>query len=468
MREASQGIEPEAHEVIGAAPAEPHMERPAEASDRYAGSAELVSRARATIVRGTASAARAARRPTPLAAVRSVGSRLVDVDGNEYVDYALAFGPALLGHSPPRVIARVREQLNRGVLHGTLHEGEIELAERVVRLVPGAEKVAFANAGSDAVHAAIRIARAATGRHLVLKFEGHYHGWIDPVYVNVPGVPAQVGPGPLQVVHGIEGMRAPEGVVVCRWNDLASLERVLELHGPDIALVLMEPVACNFGNYEPDAGYLAAVHDLCAVNGSLLAFDEVITGFRLGLGGAQEAHGVVPDLTILAKALASGFPISLVAGREDTMSPAHTGPVQHVGTYNGSPLSVAAANATLEELEERRGEIYPALADRAAALADGITDEAERLGAPLVVSRVASVLQLLWDPVTPVRTYADARSADPGPVAELARELLLEGVHVLERGLWFLSAAHDDADVERTLDATRTALARVAEAREIP
>jgi glutamate-1-semialdehyde 2,1-aminomutase len=431
---------------------------------RLPGSQAYMDQARQVIVRGAASASRAGRRPTALVIDRAEGCRLHDVDGNAYLDYCLAYGPMLLGHNPPAVVEAVRAQLERGVLYGSQHRGELELAERVVRLVPGAELVAFAGSGSDAVHAAIRIARAATGRQLVLKFEGHYHGWIDPVYVNVPGVVPQEGPGPLPVVHGTAGLGDPGGVVVTRWNDVAALEETLLRHGEEIAVVLMEPIACNFGCFEAAPGYLERARELCDRYGCLLCFDEVITGFRVALGGAQERCGVNPDLAIFAKALASGFPIALVAGTERALAPAATGPVFHLGTYNGNATAVAAAVATLETLEAGGAGLYEALEWRAARLASGLRSAARDAEVPLVVMQSGAVLQLLWDTRDPVRSYAEAWASDPARVADAALHLLAEGIHVLERGLLFVSTEHGDAEIDETVAAARLALARVAAA----
>lgn len=429
---------------------------------RHAASIAHAERARRSIAGGVASAARAARRPAPLLIDQARGSTVVDADGNRYVDYVGAFGPALLGHDPPEVAAAVQAQLGRGVLFGSSHRGEAELAERVIGLVPGAERVVFGGSGSDAAFLATRIARASTGRPLVVKFEGQYHGWLDPLYVNVPGAVPQDGRGPLRVVHGTPGLPAPEGVVVCRWNDLPALERTLDAHPGQVALVLMEAVACNYGAYEPDDGYLAGVRALCDERGCLLGFDEVITGFRLGPGGAQARFGVTPDLTVLAKALGAGLPIGMVAGTAEAMAVVEQGAVRVQGTTNGAALSVAAANATLAVLEDRGAGLYAELDGRAAALAAGLREVGAGVEAPLVVNRAGSVLQLLWGPRLPVRSYADVWAADPRPVADIALGLLGRGVHALERGLWFVSAAHDDADVDRTVEAVAAVLPEVA------
>jgi len=403
---------------------------------------------------------REAQRPTPLAIESATGSTLVDRDGNAYVDYVLGFGPILLGHRPPEVERAVEEQLRRGVLFGAQHEGEVELAERLVELVPSAELVALSNSGSEAVHAALRFARVATGRSAVIKFEGHYHGWLDPLHVSGPAAPPRAGSG--RPVHGVPGLPAPADVLLCPWNDLAVVSRMLAEHEGKIAAIIMEPVPCNFGNYEPFPGYLAGVRELCDEHGVILVFDEVITGFRVALGGAQERYGVEPHLTVLGKAMASGFAVSAVAGSAEVMSVAHTGgPVRHIGTYNGNAISAAAANATLEALARGGDGLYGQLESRSAQLAEGIREVARDLGAPLVVNQVGSVVHLLWKPRIPVRNHEDAYESDSAAVADIAANLLGSGILALERGLWFLSAAHTEADVDRTVAAAERAIAAV-------
>jgi glutamate-1-semialdehyde 2,1-aminomutase len=307
------------------------------------------------------------------------------------------------------------------------------------------------------VHAAIRLARATTGRTLVVKFDGHYHGWIDPVYVNGPGMPPDD-----PVTHAVPGLPPPPGVLSCRWNDLDAITSLLAEHDGQVAAVIMEPVPCNFGNYEPDPGYLASVRRLCDRHGAILIFDEVITGFRVALGGAQERYGAEPHLTVLAKAIASGFPLSAVAGTADVMAAAAgPGPVRHIGTYNGNPISVAAANATLEALARGGDALYAQLESRSARLAECMRDVARAQDAPLVVNQVGSVLHLLWEPREPVRHYEDAFESDRAAIADLAAHLLGMGIFATERGLWFVSTAHSDADIDRTIAAVGDALAAV-------
>ncbi|WP_067079659.1 aspartate aminotransferase family protein [Streptomyces hygroscopicus] len=416
-------------------------------------------RARRTVPRGVNSARRAALRPTPLVFTGASGSRMTDVDGNEYIDYVGAYGPMLLGHQRPEVMDAVRAQLAAGVLYGGQHAAEAELAERIVRMVPSAEQVLLNVTGTEAVQATVRIARAATGRRKVVKFEGHYHGWIDPMTANGPGSPVGTGDAPRTVIAADHDVVGPE-VLVCPWDDAEALAGLLDRHGSEVAAVVMEAVAVDSGNLWAGPGYLAQVRRLCDQHGCLLVFDEVITGFRLAPGGAQQRTGVTPDLTVLAKALASGFPISAVAGRADVMSVARDR-VGHAGTYNGNAVSVVAANATLDVLETRADTLYPRLERLAGGLADGIEDLAERHGAPLQALRAGSVIRLHWGAPRPVRSYADVLAAQPRPLGDLAEALVRRGLHVRETGLWYVSAAHTDADVETTLTAVDQALAEV-------
>ncbi len=436
---------------------------PQESVAHVPGSNAYMDRARRVIPRGMASRGRV--RAVPVAFESGYGPYLIDVDGNRYVDCVMALGPLLLGHSPAPVLDRVRAQLDRGVQFGGQHVGEAELAERVVRLVPCAEMVLFANTGSEALQAALRVARATTGRRLVIKFDGHYHGWSDPLFVNSPGVPAgDASQGLIPVRHNIAGQPAPPEVLVCPWNDLEALSSVLAKYGEDVAAVMMEPVPFNLGTFWPDAGYLEGVRALCDAHGAMLVFDEVVSGFRLALGGAQEILGVVPDLATYAKGVASGFPLALVCGTERAMRSAIDGPVVHGGTYNATPMCVAAAQATLEYLEENKSVVYSHLAHLGERLAEGLRRVAEARRVPFHVNQIGSVVQLLWNPRTPTRAYADVYAAEVSPIAELCERVLADGVHVAPRGLFFLSTAHEERDVDNVIAAFDRALVRHSEA----
>ncbi len=415
--------------------------------DRYAGSRAQNERSRRSLAGGVATAFRAGQRPVPITFVEGRGACLRDIDGNEYIDYALAFGPMLLGHSPAAVIEAVQRQLSTGIGYGACHELEAELAEAVCRTVPCAERCLFSNTGSEAVHAALRIARAATGRTRVIKFLGHYHGWLDPLHIGTPGHddsgPATAGQDPA----------ASASVTVCAWNDLDALRAAL---GDDVAAVIMEPLAVNAGCLFAAPGYLAAAKQLVQRAGALLIFDEVITGYRLALGGAQERFGVTPDLAVFGKALASGFPISAVCGRADVIEEAASGRVTHVGTFNANPICASAAVATIHELERRAGEIYPHLEASGTRLAAILRTESAQSGLPLAVNQVGGVAHAFVSN-EPVDTYAATLRADAAAYRRFAEALLDHGIHVIPRGLLYVSAAHTEADLSQTETAVAAA-----------
>lgn len=415
-----------------------------------------VKRAQAIIPGGAASAARWRNKTTPIFAACADGATITDIDNRTYLDFALGLGPVILGHRPTEVLAAVASALENGIVYATPHEQEADLAERVIAAIPSAERVSFTCTGSEAVHLAVRTARSQTGRRRIVKFDGHYHGWLDPLFVNAPGGTAMAGAVGAPT-HAVSGQVASNEITVAAWHDLAALEQALSA-GPPVAAVLMEPIPCNYGAVEPDAAYMDGVRYLCDQHGCMLVFDEVLTGFRVSLGGAQERIGVLPDLTVCSKAVASGFPIGLVAGRENAMSPLIHGPVQAAGTFSGSPPSVAAAIATLDALSSRNNQIYPGFEVLGAQLAAGIREAAAAAGAPLVVNQVGSVLQLFWGVDGPVQTFADAAGDDRSAVANLARRLLDLGIHVPERGLMLLCAAHTSDDVDLAVSAFAQAL----------
>ena len=288
----------------------------------YEKSIALYERTRKSLAGGVSSNVRYAATPVPLFFARGEGARLFDVDGNVHIDYVLGNGPAILGHAPPKVVAAVAASLGEGQLFAAQNPRETELAERLTGLLPSAEVVRFTTSGTEAVLMAMRLARAFTGRDKILKFEGHYHGWSDQAYISARPPLNEAGPADSPVpVAGSPGMPASVlgDVAVCGWNDLELLEQALERHRGEIAAVIMEPIMVNGGAILPLPGYLAGVKELCRKHGALFILDEVITGFRVGLGGAQAKFGVAADLSIYAKAVAAGFPLALVAGRRDVM-----------------------------------------------------------------------------------------------------------------------------------------------------
>jgi glutamate-1-semialdehyde 2,1-aminomutase len=319
----------------------------------YAKSIALYETTRRHLAGGVSSNVRYASVPVPLFFERGEGALLHDVDGNVHIDYVLGNGPAILGHAPRKVIDAVAASLAEGQVFAAQHPRETELAERLCRLLPGAEVVRFATSGTEAVLMAMRLARAFTARPKILKFEGHYHGWSDQAYISARPSLNEAGPADAPVpVAGSPGM--PQSVLgdvaVCGWNDLGLLAQALERHRGEIAGVIMEPVMVNGGAIPPEPGYLEGVRDLCRSHGALFICDEVITGFRVGLGGAQAKFGVTADLAIYAKAVAAGFPLAMVAGRRDVMDTLLDKGVMHGGTYNGNVQSMAAALAALDVL----------------------------------------------------------------------------------------------------------------------
>jgi len=420
--------------------------------DQFARSRQQNERARRTLAGGVATAFRAAQQPVPISFARGQGSHLWDIDGNEYVDYALAFGPMLLGHSPKVVVETVERQLSTGIGYGASHVLESELAEAVCRTVPSAEMCIFGSTGSEAVHAAIRIARSATGRMQVIKFRGHYHGWLDPVHVAVPGHKDN-GSG-----TGGQDPQAAASLRICEWNNLDSLQSALD---SDVAAVIMEPVNVNGGCFTPARGYLEAVRKMTTQAGAVLIFDEVITGFRLSLGGAQQWCGVVPDLTVLGKALGGGFPISSVCGSRAVMDEVVSSRVAHVGTFNANPICAAAGVAAVTYLEQHADEVYRRLQKHTEMLAGIFCSEAANAGLALVVNHVPGAAYGFASD-QPVRSPDEALETDFAMYRTFAAALLGHGVHIIPRGLLYLSTAHTESDLERTKHAVRQAATSVA------
>lgn len=423
-------------------------------ADRYASSLNYMARARKLIPRGVTSAKRAALRPTPLVFASAHGSHIKDIDGNDYIDYVGGYGPLLLGHGFEPVDSAVIEQLRRGTLFGGQHTGEADLAELLINAVPSAEKVLLNVTGSEADHAALRLARAATGRRLIVKFAGHYHGWIDPVTANGPGTsephtPAETA-SPAYAFNNSD-------VLVCKWNDAQALRNLLSEVGTDTAAVILEPVAVNAGALAPDEGYLQEVRELCTRYGALLIFDEVVTGFRVALGGAQERYSVTPDLTVLGKAIAGGHQLSAVVGRADALDVAET-KMSWAGTFNGHALAVAAATATIRHLTEHRNEIYPRLEQISSALVSGIKAAAQAADAPLTAVNVGSVVRLHWNTPSPTNNYENVLLGDAQSLSRFSSRLVDQGIHSRESGTWYISAAHTPSDIEQTTAAVTTAL----------
>jgi glutamate-1-semialdehyde 2,1-aminomutase len=397
--------------------------------------------------------------PYPLFVERGTGSRLTDADGNDYIDYLLGLGPMILGHRPPAVTRAVVDFIEqRGTVFALPTAQEAILARKMMAAVPSLAQVRLCNTGTEAVLYAVRLARAFTGRQKVIRFEGMYHGFSDGVYWSKHPSLNEAGPdaAPVAVPQG-PGLPAgvEDGLIILPWNDTARLRAAIEAEGPRIAAVLTEPVMCNTGCILPEPGYLEAMRELTAAHGIVLIFDEVITGFRLGLGGAQGRFGITPDLSTFAKGLGGGFPVAALGGRADLMALVADGTVSMAGTYCANGIAVAAANAALDELATPGR--FDALFARSERLRAGLEKIMADAGIPSSVPGLGPVLQV-WFSEQPIRNYRDA--------ARFARHDLFrawwEGM--LERGVLFhpgafenlfVSFAHSDDDVAATLDAAR-------------
>jgi len=400
------------------------------------------------------------------------GPYLQDVDGNRYMDYVAAFGPLILGHRPQGVIDAITRTIqDRGTIFGFGHRLEIEAAEAVVDAVPAWEMVRFANTGSEAVLAALRMARAYTGRTKVLKFEGHYHGWTDDVYYStIPGL-ADAGPEDVPIaVPGSEGM--PEefatSLLIRQWNDEEALRQVFSEAGSDLAAVICEPVMTNCSVILPKPGFLELLRELTRASGVVLIFDEVKTGFRVALGGAQELYGVLPDVSVAAKAIAGGFPLAAVGGTKSLFEPVAENRVVHTATYHSNPPAMAACLATLEEL--RKPQFFAKLNALSERMAAGLTEATRDLGIAAHVSAVGSLQQLVFME-TPALNYRDlARNVNPDAYRTFWAAMLERGVLLTPTQYhnYFISAAHTEEVIDLTLAAAREALGDLALSKSPP
>jgi glutamate-1-semialdehyde 2,1-aminomutase len=428
----------------------------------HAKSRALFERARAVIPGGVVGQGRFAD-PYPIYMTKALGGKIWDVDGNEYLDYHNAFGAVLLGHNHPRLRQTIIETLDRhGVAFSAAHPLESELAERIVRLLPSAERVVFSCTGSEATYHAIRLARAHTRRRLIVKFEGNYHGWHDYVQWSVHFDPHLAGevthPIPVQESTGMLA-GAEKGILTCGYNDVQTLAAIFAERGEEIAAVIVEPIFYNAGVIAPAPSFLEECRRLCNARGALLIFDEVITGFRVGLGGAQEKFGVLPDLTTMGKAIANGMPISAVAGRADIMEGyAPLGPTFFSGTFYGHVLCVAVADACVAILEEDPP--YARLDGLGKRLREGIQDAIAEVGIRATIRQLGSVWALYFTqaPIENYRDMAGFAQVKNYPVHVAYQHWMLsQGIyihpHFILRG--YLTSAHDEEDVERTVTATR-------------
>lgn len=392
----------------------------------------------------------------PVVIDRAEGAYLYDVDGNQYIDYVLSWGPMILGHCHPEVRAAVHAAVDKGASFGAPTPGENELASLIIECVPSVEKVRLVNSGTEATMSAIRLARGYTERDVIVKFAGNYHGHVDSLLVAAGSSAATLAvPDSPGVTAGVA-----KDTLILRYNDAEGVERAFEEHGDKIAGVIFEPVVGNMGCVAPDAEFLAALREQTQKHGALLIFDEVMSGFRVALGGAQERFGVTPDLTTLGKIVGGGLPIGAYGGRADIMDhmlPA--GKVFQAGTLSGNPIATAAGSTTLRMLRDQKP--YDRLEQLSARLADGLVAAAQDAGAKTTLGRVGSMLTLFFNP-EPVRDWDAAARCDKQLFGQYFWDMLNQGVYLpcSQYEALFVSTAHTEADIDRTIEAARSALAK--------
>ena len=415
-------------------------------------SEDLFERARAVIPGGVDSPVRAfgAVGGAPVFIERGEGAYLIDADGERRVDLVQSWGALLFGHARPEIVEAATRSASKGTSFGAPTAGEVELAERIVEAVPSIDRVRLVNSGTEAAMSAIRLARGATGRDLIVKFEGCYHGHSDSLLAKgagsglaTLGIPSSPG-----VTEG-----AARDTLTAPFNDLDAVRSTFAERGREVAVVAVEPVAANMGVVAPEPGFLEGLRQLCDEHGALLLFDEVITGFRIAYGGAQTYYGVMPDLTVLGKVMGGGFPCAAFGGRDDVMSQlAPEGPVYQAGTLSGNPVAVAAGIATLDLA--RAEEPYPSLETTADVLIEGLTEAFATAEIPVTINRAGSLCSVFFTDA-PVRDFEGARAADHRRYGRFFHHMLANGVILPPSGyeLWTLCTAHGPEETERILGA---------------
>lgn len=428
------------------------------ATRRYRQSERLFAAAARVLPGGVDSPVRAFKSVggTPLFITRAKGARIEDADGHEYIDYVMSWGPLIHGHAPKGLLKALIGAAARGTSFGAPTELETRLAQRVAMLMPSMERVRFVSSGTEAAMSAVRVARAATKKDRIVKFEGCYHGHADPFLVQAGSGALTLG---VPTSPGVPASAAAD-TLLARYNDLASVEALVDRQADRIAAVIVEPIAGNIGVVPPREGFLAGLREICTRRGVLLIFDEVISGFRAGPGGAQKLFGITPDLTCLGKIIGGGLPVGAYGGRADLMDlVAPAGPVYQAGTLSGNPLAMTAGLWSLAELSPK---LYRHLALIGAQLAAGLADAAREAGIALQVNAFGSLVTPFFTSA-PVRDFQSAMQADTSMYGRFFREMLARGIYPppSQFEAWFLSGAHTARDVEKTVKAARAALKNI-------
>lgn len=429
-------------------------------SNRYTESAKLLDRAKKVLAGGVSSEFRKYNHPHALFYTHGKGSRVYDVDGNEYLDFTLSQGPLILGHSHPTVVNAIAGYSQDGQLYAGQHLKEIELAEKLNEIIPSAELMRFCLDGSTAVQTAFRIARAKTGKQKFVRFEGHYHGWLDNVsWGNAAPSLSSMGNREQPVANpwskGLAEVSQQECIVL-PWNDLALVEKTIALHHADIAAIITEPVMCNSNCIMPAEGFLQGLRNICDHYGIALIFDEVITGFRLGLGGAQKYFGITPDMSIFAKALASGYPISAVVGKREWMQLLEDGTVIHAGTMNSGNATIAAALATIQVLEQERP--HARMFELGKAFMEGLKQAAAATNHQLLVQGPGPMFCIAFTQADAINDFRDTFQCDKAKLGKFIAAMHDRNIRIIGRGLVYISAAHTKEEIATAVSVAREVL----------
>jgi glutamate-1-semialdehyde 2,1-aminomutase len=429
----------------------------------YSKSAELLDRSKKVLAGGVSSEFRKYNHPHAIFYTHGKGSHIFDVDGNDYLDFTLSQGPLILGHSHPHVLKSVADYSEEGQLFAGQHIKEIELAEALNRLIPSAELMRFCLDGSEAVQTAFRVARAKTGKQKFLRFEGHYHGWLDNVAwgISTPSVDALGSRENPNVFPWSAGLpeHSKDEFIILPWNDLDLVKKTLTDHHHEIAAIITEPIMCNNGCIVPREGFLQGLRELCDQYSIALIFDEVITGFRMSIGGSQRYFGITPDMSIFAKAMGSGYPISAIVGKREWMSLIEEAKVIHAGTMNSSNATIAAALATIEVLEKENP--YERMFRLGNKLMDGLRKAAVDNNHNLLVQGPGPMFNIGFTDLQSVNDYRDTLSYDRAKLGKFISAMHDERIRIIGRGLWYISAAHTEADIDHAIEVSTRVLGSI-------
>ena len=428
---------------------------------KFDNSKKLYEEAKKMVPGGVSSSIRQTEWPVPLFFKSAKGSKMTDVDGNEFIDYVMGMGPNIFGHSPDFITKSVYQDMQDGFCLTGQTKKENELSEFVEKTLPFKRKVRYASSGTEIVQIALRLARSFTNKNKFLKFEGHYHGWMDSVLYNShPDVSSEETLfDPIAESGGISKGTADE-VVIAPWNDIEALENILKVHH-DISAIITEPILWNSNVILPNPGYLENLRKLCNQHGILLIFDEVGTGFRVALGGAQEIYGVEPDLSTYAKSMAGGFPIAMLAGKPEIMDYMSNGNVVHGGSFNTNVMSVSAAHATLDYLLNNE-DFYKSLNKNGDILIKGLKEVAKKQGIDILIQGLGSVFYLSFTNLDSIKNYRDhANNVDQEKYREFSKLMLLNGIRLSQNGRWHMSSSHDISDIEITIKAAELSFAEL-------